>query len=755
MFERETYIPLLIGLLLAAMLHLAAAPLLRFSLSPSVTAPKPPREQLVVQRIVAPEAVVAGKSFAVQWQVANEGDAPAQGPWADRLYLSSDRVLSEDDVLITTVPRTASLAVGETYEQRVDGVKTPGTSIGLNYVIVVVEGPEPDDARQQTNTAPASAQPAAVGRQAFWIETGEPVELAVTSLQAPEQALAGGATAFTFEVTNDSEGVAWRSWTDMIVLSEDDELSADDLVLGQFERPRALLPEEHYTQRTRPLPLPRDLVGTYHILVVADFNNAVCQTPVDESSKRVARRTIELLRLDLPDLAVVDINVPQTVVRGESTAMSYSVANLGLVAPSEPWLDGIFLSSDDQLSEDDQPVTTTPAVRLLEPGTRYVEDQVVFTVPKDMPLPVYLLVKADVDDTVDEGPFKENNTMAVELNVVETKQNVIGKIKPPFKQTVAWISYDDFKKLQAPRDEFLQPAVQELADPVKNAPYTLDPTPPATRASQVQPSDQDQPEEQRPTQSNVDAAQPGDAAPTTQPTERRDPLARARRSPQTVVDLEAGPGATDEPAPRDVPTPGPVDSPIAGTAPIPPENPSPQPTDTEGDNLKPSPTASKTPAEKPAETDGDTQPRDPQPGKSEAVLASKQQETQPSKAQQGDTPTAAPRQDRESPPVTRMIDTLTIKPGGVVTGEGLEIKTFAPRPSTITLYSTIPNNPKATLVFDKTGTVIDVRLQRSTGSPNWDGPVITSLYRWKAQGKMIDELEHTLEVPVQLILSPE
>lgn len=48
--------------------------------------------------------------------------------------------------------------------------------------------------------------------------------------------------------------------------------------------------------------------------------------------------------------------------------------------------------------------------------------------------------------------------------------------------SVAWISYDSFKKLQARRSQTEQPALQNKVQPVKNAVPRLDPTPPAPNA---------------------------------------------------------------------------------------------------------------------------------------------------------------------------------------------------------------------------------------------------------------------------------
>lgn len=120
------------------------------------------------------------------------------------------------------------------------------------------------------------------------------------------------------------------------------------------------------------------------------------------------------------------------------------------------------------------------------------------------------------------------------------------------------------------------------------------------------------------------------------------------------------------------------------------------------------------------------------------------------------SPTSSPRSDRESPPAMVLESPLDVQPGGVVARRGIEIKTFAPRFSAVTLASTLPNNPRAAVTFDHTGQVTRVVLTRSSGAANVDGPVIASLYRWRAGGDRIDRLgDATLTIHINVLLVEE
>ncbi len=118
-------------------------------------------------------------------------------------------------------------------------------------------------------------------------------------------------------------------------------------------------------------------------------------------------------------------------------------------------------------------------------------------------------------------------------------------------------------------------------------------------------------------------------------------------------------------------------------------------------------------------------------------------------------PTAAPRDEAESPPVTIMPGTLRIQPGRVETYLGVEIKTVVVRPSPAAYFSAIPRNPKARLWFNNEGIVTHVETIRTTGARNWDEPVRRALEQWKARGEKIDNLEGEIQFTVELLLISE
>ncbi len=89
---------------------------------------------LQVTAIQLPNVVRTGGTVAMQFQVANTGFGATDRPWQDRVYVSADMVLDQNDVLVATLDSTP-LGIGESYQRTVDFIA--GQLAGEVHVIVV------------------------------------------------------------------------------------------------------------------------------------------------------------------------------------------------------------------------------------------------------------------------------------------------------------------------------------------------------------------------------------------------------------------------------------------------------------------------------------------------------------------------------------------------------------------------------------------------------------------------------------------
>lgn len=62
---------------------------------------RPALADLVVTDILAPATALPGTSVPLSWTVANQGTASASGPWTERVYLSADHAVGNDQLLAT------------------------------------------------------------------------------------------------------------------------------------------------------------------------------------------------------------------------------------------------------------------------------------------------------------------------------------------------------------------------------------------------------------------------------------------------------------------------------------------------------------------------------------------------------------------------------------------------------------------------------------------------------------------------------
>ncbi len=137
---------------------------------------------------------------------------------------------------------------------------------------------------------------------------------------------------------------------------------------------------------------------------------------------------------------------------------------------------------------------------------------------------------------------------------------------------------------------------------------------------------------------------------------------------------------------------------------------------------------------------------DPQAATDASVLGA----LTPAAAAGGQTPSVRPgseskvpgkKSDAESPPSSREIST-TFRPGMPLAHEGLRVRPKLPRYTMTTRAMSRPKNPSVVIKFNRAGKVVKAEFApgRTTGSADWDGPLLASLYEWTATGKRLQEL---------------
>ncbi len=114
------------------------------------------------------------------------------------------------------------------------------------------------------------------------------------------------------------------------------------------------------------------------------------------------------------------------------------------------------------------------------------------------------------------------------------------------------------------------------------------------------------------------------------------------------------------------------------------------------------------------------------------------------------SPTAAAKSDQQADPVAR-VNVLKRKLGDVQISRGLKVKPVRPRFGITALRSGVPANARAVITFNKKGRVVRVTLKKSTGYAGFDSPILQALYRWRAEGPILERTKDPIEVPIDLV----
>ena len=285
-----------------------------------------------------PGAIVSGETLTLSWTVSNVGGSDATGDWDDQIVLSRNNVIGDaDDVVLKTVRHTGGLAKDGSYIQTAT-VEVPALQAGSYHVGV------------RADAGGAVLEPDTLDNNQSVTETGvvsEAADLALVSVTAPANAVAGEAVQVVWEVKNDSEvAIGQPSWYDRIVLSTSPTGTNKDIVLAAaVNHIGALAPGEHYTAQAT-VTLPKDLEGEYYILVTANSRQDVVET--DREGNNAGSAKIVLSAQPLPNLVVTTVSGPTGVSLGEAVSVVYTVENQGAVAAGGRWYDYIYIETADE-----------------------------------------------------------------------------------------------------------------------------------------------------------------------------------------------------------------------------------------------------------------------------------------------------------------------------------------------------------------------------------------------------------------------
>ena len=353
--------------------------------------------ELVSTALTAPATWARGQTLSVSWTVLNQGDGTVYGASSDALYLAPvpGPACCDRARFLGRASRIALLAPGATYS-RTMSVKVPDDAPGqYNLVLVVDDGQLVKETDESNNRREIPV-------------TVTAADLVLTAFTAPAAMTTQQTVSVSWTVKNEGDAAATTPWNDRISLSTTAFCCVGNPVVATAGRPMALAPGASYTA-TKLFTVPNVPAGSYFLHVNADDGLAISER--DEVNNH---RTIPIA-VTTPDLVAAGLTAPASVRAQQVVSLGWTVSNVGAGAAKAPWMDIVYLSSDQTCCAGDTALATVSHTAALAPGASYAQAKSV-TIPNRPPGNYFLILKVDTGGAVYEAS-ESNNLRVVPLTI--------------------------------------------------------------------------------------------------------------------------------------------------------------------------------------------------------------------------------------------------------------------------------------------------------------------------------------------------
>ncbi|MEL6867614.1 MAG: CARDB domain-containing protein, partial [Bacteroidota bacterium] len=175
-------------------------------------------------------------------------------------------------------------------------------------------------------------------------------DLIVEQIEVPtEPVFSGNELNISWIVTNiGSQFTPDTRWYDQAYLSEDLELTFEDIYLGSLANPNALLSQESYSSDLM-FQLPEGIEGAFYIIMRTDAYNYLAEADND-NNLLISEQQVQIQLSPPPDLYVEQINpigVNNLVFSGTQEKVNWLIINQGEDdTESGGWIDQLYFTAD-------------------------------------------------------------------------------------------------------------------------------------------------------------------------------------------------------------------------------------------------------------------------------------------------------------------------------------------------------------------------------------------------------------------------
>ena len=353
-----------------------------------------PAPDLVAADVVSPAEGTFGSAVTLSWRVRNNGDLASPGGFSDLVFLSTDAVLSSDDIPVAVVGSgSAQLAPGAD-APRTTSVQLPLTNalVNGNYrLLVKTDGNASIEESNEGNNVASSAS-IALSRPAL-------SDLVAAFVSVPTEISFGQPFNVTLRFANAGEvGLTANSFFKIVAVGETQQVVLADLLLSDDIAAGASV------ELVRQIAAPQIAGGAFTLQVCADSRGEVVES--SETNNCAESLPITPRR---PDLVVTAITAPTTATAGDTVSISYTVRNIGNGGAAGFRGDLVALSGDDAIGSD-RTIAAPTASQTIAAGAEVVRT-VQCTIPNAVEGTQRIVVTVDSTNSIEESTEGVSNSL--------------------------------------------------------------------------------------------------------------------------------------------------------------------------------------------------------------------------------------------------------------------------------------------------------------------------------------------------------
>jgi RHS repeat-associated protein len=365
---------------------------------------------LQVTQVIAPTTAESGQSLTINWTVQNFGTNPTNSNyWYEKVYLSTDKQISSDDVVLGSVYRSGAIEPSGQYTVS-RSFNLPINLQGSYYTLVQTDSENNvfEGSLENNNNGSTSSSTT--------VSLTPTPDLVIDSIDAPTTGISGQNLAVNWTVRN--AGIAptkEMNWYEAFYLSRDQIFDQNtDTYLGYSFFNGNLAAEEIYS-KTQSFRLPQGLSGSVYLFAVTDGGNSIYERTGEDNNVVYDINPITLTLPQPADLVVGTMTIPSNGVAGRNATITYTVTNQGANPVQGNWSDSVYISKDNQWDINDAFLGQVQNSDELASGNSYTQT-LTAPLPGLVPGDYQVIIRSDIRNQIPES--NETNNLKATLDQV-------------------------------------------------------------------------------------------------------------------------------------------------------------------------------------------------------------------------------------------------------------------------------------------------------------------------------------------------